>query len=57
MDCCGEWLERNHHLSLPCTIILGASKNGNMKETDAPKVHCTGILQVLQVMQDKWVIY
>jgi hypothetical protein len=38
MDYCGEWLERNHHLSLPCTIIPGASKNGNMKETDAPKV-------------------
>jgi hypothetical protein len=44
MDCCGEWLEINHHLSRPCTIIPGASKNGNMKETDAPKVHCTGIL-------------
>ncbi|KAM0848416.1 hypothetical protein ACQ4PT_054395 [Festuca glaucescens] len=39
MGYCGEWLKRNHHSSLPCTIIPGASSdNRNMKEADGPKV-------------------
>ncbi|KAM0848419.1 hypothetical protein ACQ4PT_054395 [Festuca glaucescens] len=41
MGYCGEWLKRNHHSSLPCTIIPGASSdNRNMKEADGPKAIC-----------------
>uniref|UniRef100_A0ACD6AQC3 Uncharacterized protein n=3 Tax=Avena sativa TaxID=4498 RepID=A0ACD6AQC3_AVESA len=40
MDYCGEWLKTNQHLSLPCTIIPGASDNGNLKEADGLKAIC-----------------
>lgn len=38
MDYCGAWIKRNHHSSLPCTSIPGASDNVNKQEADGLKV-------------------
>ncbi|KAM3253990.1 hypothetical protein ACQJBY_047860 [Aegilops geniculata] len=40
MDYCGAWIKRNHHSSLPCTSIPGASDNRNKQEADGLKVIC-----------------
>ncbi|KAE8806676.1 BTB/POZ domain-containing protein [Hordeum vulgare] len=40
MDYCGAWIKRNHHSSLPCTSIPGASDKGYKQEADGLKVIC-----------------